>query len=88
VFVGNTAAISFLRFLQKLLKRYVGPVGFTDRQHSHNLFELATAEPDDKGFCDDMEDSYKDTLIQCFLDAVSTAVFSGMSGSDSSLQVI
>jgi hypothetical protein len=75
VFVGNAAAIYFLRFLQKLLRPYVGPVKFTDRQHSHNLFEQATAQIEEERFLDDLDDDYKNTLILCFTDAVSIIVF-------------
>lgn len=71
VFVGNTAALSFLRFLQKTLRHYVGPSGFTDRQHSHNWFEVTGSEPDREDFCDDLSDLEKNELIRCFLDAVS-----------------
>lgn len=71
VFVGNTAALSFLRFLQKTLKHYVGPSGFTDRQHSHNWFEVTGSEPDSGEFRDDLGDVEKNELVRCFLDAVS-----------------
>lgn len=71
VFVGNTAALSFLRFLQKTLKHYVGPSGFTDRQHSHNWFEVTGLETESGTFYDDLGDDEKDEIIHCFLDAVS-----------------
>lgn len=73
VFVGNTAALSFLHFLQGTLKQYVGPSGFTDRQHSHNLFELASSDIGAGVFYDDLADQEKDELIQNFLDAVSSS---------------
>lgn len=71
VFVGNTAALSFLRFLQHTLKHYAGPSGFTDRQHSHNWFEVADSAPDDAAFFDDLDDEDKSDLIHCFLEVVS-----------------
>lgn len=70
VFVGNTAALSFLRFLQKTLKHYVGPSGFTDRQHSHNWFEMAGSDVDGGTFYDGLGETEKNDLIHCFLDAV------------------
>lgn len=70
VFVGNTAALSFLRFLQKTLKHYVGPSGFTDRKHSHTWFEVT--DPELGGtFSDDLDADKKAVLSRCFLDAVS-----------------
>lgn len=70
VFVGNTAALSFLRFLQKTLKHYVGPSGFTDREHSHKWFEVT--DPELSGnFLDDLDSGEKTVLSRCFLDAVS-----------------
>lgn len=71
VFVGNTAALSFLRFLQKTLKHYVGPSGFTDRQHSHNWFEMTGSDVDGGTFYDSLGQNDKKNLIHCFLDAVS-----------------
>lgn len=70
VFVGNTAALSFLRFLQKTLKHYVGPSGFTDRQHSHNWFEMTGSDVDGGTFYDGLGEPEKNDLIHCFLDAV------------------
>lgn len=59
-----------MRFLQRTLKHYVGPSGFTDRQHSHSLFELASSEADGDIFYDDLDENEKKTLVRCFLDAV------------------
>ncbi|KAF3760702.1 hypothetical protein M406DRAFT_63880 [Cryphonectria parasitica EP155] len=71
VFVGNTAALSFLRFLQKTLKLYVGPSGFTDGQHSHSWFELAGPEASGEDFRDDLGEVEKNDLVRCFLEASS-----------------
>ncbi|POS77876.1 hypothetical protein DHEL01_v203741 [Diaporthe helianthi] len=71
IFVGNTAALSFLSFLQKTLKHYVGPSGFTDRQHSHNWFEMTGSDVDGGVFYDDLGEDEKKEVIQCFLDASS-----------------
>lgn len=70
VFVGNTAALSFLRFLQRTLKHYVGPSGFTDRQHSHNWFEMTESDVDGGVFYDGLGENEKKDLVHCFLDAV------------------
>ncbi|KAJ0104034.1 hypothetical protein J7T55_009699 [Diaporthe amygdali] len=71
VFVGNTAALSFLRFLQKTIKHYVGPSGFTDRRHSHNWFEMTGSDVDGGIFYDGLGENEKKGLINCFLDASS-----------------
>ncbi|KAI1376815.1 hypothetical protein F4677DRAFT_445138 [Hypoxylon crocopeplum] len=71
VFVGTTAAISFLQFLQKTLEHYVGPSGFTDGQHSRKLFEARTYDVDVDNFQDSLEDEEKRALIQCFLEVSS-----------------
>ncbi|KAJ4423610.1 hypothetical protein N0V82_001778 [Gnomoniopsis sp. IMI 355080] len=70
VFVGNTAALSFLRFLQRTLKHYVGPSGFTDREHSHKWFEVPDPELC-SSFTEDVGNDEKAVLSRCFLDASS-----------------
>lgn len=72
VFVGNAAALSFLRFLQKTLKQYVGPTRFTDREHSHKWFEVTDPELDG-AFSDDLDGEEKAVLIRCFMEAVSAS---------------
>ncbi|KAF2451786.1 hypothetical protein P171DRAFT_493328 [Karstenula rhodostoma CBS 690.94] len=71
VFVGNTAAISFLRFLQKTLERHVGPSGFTVADDSHQLFEADTADVDPNSVYDGLSIDDKRAFIQVFLDASS-----------------
>ena len=74
VFVGTTAAISFLQFLQKTLKHYVGPSGFTDEQHSRKLFEAAASDDDVDSLDDDLDGRDIPALIQCFLEVVSSGL--------------
>ncbi|KAL5382440.1 hypothetical protein DPSP01_006539 [Paraphaeosphaeria sporulosa] len=71
VFVGNTAAISFLRFLQKTLERHVGPSGFTVADDSHKLFEADTADVDPNSVYDSLSIDDKRAFVQVFLDASS-----------------
>ncbi|KAL5406760.1 hypothetical protein PMIN03_007558 [Paraphaeosphaeria minitans] len=71
VFVGNTAAISFLRFLQKMLERHVGPSGFTVAEDSHKLFEADTVDVDPNSVYDSLSIDDKSAFIQVFLDASS-----------------
>lgn len=71
VFVGNTAAISFLQFLQKTLERHVGPSGFTDAQESRKLFEADAVDNGSSRFYDGLCIEDKKAYIQYFFDAVS-----------------
>lgn len=74
VFVGNTAAISFLKFLQKTLERYLGPSGFTDDQESHRLFEADTTGIISSRFYDGLSLGDRKAFVHCFLDAVSFVI--------------
>ncbi|KAF1932448.1 uncharacterized protein M421DRAFT_54743 [Didymella exigua CBS 183.55] len=69
VFVGNTAAISFLQFLQKTLERHVGPSGFTDAQESRKLFEADAVNNGSSRFYDGLSVEDKKAYIQYFFDA-------------------
>ncbi|KAH6637944.1 hypothetical protein C7974DRAFT_390570 [Boeremia exigua] len=69
VFVGNTAAISFLQFLQKTLERQVGPSGFTDAQESRRLFEADAVDNGSSRFYDGLCIEDKKAYIQYFFDA-------------------
>lgn len=71
VFVGTTAAISFLQFLQKTLKHFAGPSGFTDEQHSRKLFEAAAYNDDVDSLDGDLGATDIPALIQCFLEVSS-----------------
>jgi hypothetical protein len=70
VFVGNTAAISFLQFLQRTLERHVGPSGFTDTQASGKLFEADAVDNASSRFYDGLCVEDKKAYIQHFFDAV------------------
>ncbi|KAF2008375.1 hypothetical protein BU24DRAFT_475544 [Aaosphaeria arxii CBS 175.79] len=69
VFIGNTAAISFLRFLQRTLERNAGTSCFTDAQESHRLFEAETTSIGSSAFYDSMSLEDRISFIQSFLDA-------------------
>ncbi|TLS27423.1 hypothetical protein PpBr36_04239 [Pyricularia pennisetigena] len=71
VFIGDTAAISFLRFLQHTLKRHAGPSDFTDDQDTQRLFEAADPDAVPPAFQDDLTFQDKEELIVCFLDVSS-----------------
>lgn len=71
MFVGNTAAISFLQFLQKTLERHVGPSGFSDAQESRKLFEADVFDNGSSRFYDSLCVEDKKAYIQYFFDAVS-----------------
>lgn len=69
VFIGNTAAISFLRFLQKTLEHYVGPSGFTAAQESQSLFEADTIERESSHLYDELSLDDRKLFAHSFLDA-------------------
>ncbi|KAF3038469.1 hypothetical protein E8E12_003322 [Didymella heteroderae] len=69
VFVGNTAAISFLQFLQRTLERHIGPSGFTDAQESRNLFEADAVDNGSSRLYDGLCVEDKKAYIQYFFDA-------------------
>lgn len=71
MFLGSAAAVSFLRFLQAIVKRYVGPTGFTDGQNSRKMFEVEVPDISTDTFTDMLDEEEKGTLVQCFLDVVS-----------------
>lgn len=74
MFVGNTASISFLCFLQRTLKRYAGPSPFTDAQESQSLFEADTTNMGSNLFYESLAIEDKVVLVKYFLDAVSRSV--------------
>ncbi|RAQ46321.1 hypothetical protein AFGD_000634 [Aspergillus flavus] len=71
VFMGGAAAVSFLQFLQAIVKRYVGPMGFTESQNSRKMFEVDVPDTGTDFFADELMETEKWALIQCFLDVSS-----------------
>lgn len=70
VYVGNTAAISFLQFLRETMRQCAGPSTFTESHERHTMLE-ATVQRDGPGdFRDDLECRDKINLIQHFQHAV------------------
>ncbi|KAE8355619.1 hypothetical protein BDV28DRAFT_128549 [Aspergillus coremiiformis] len=71
VFMGSAAAVLFLQFLQGIVKRYVGPVSFTESQNSRKMFEVDVPDTGTDFFTDELTETEKWAFIQCFLDASS-----------------
>ncbi|KAB8239694.1 uncharacterized protein BDW43DRAFT_258899 [Aspergillus alliaceus] len=67
VYMGGAAAVSFLQFLQAIVKRYVGPVGFTESQNSRKMFEADVPDTGTDFFADELMETEKWALVQCFL---------------------
>ena len=74
VFVGNTAAISFLQFLQKTLERHIGPSGFTSAQESQRLFEADAIDSGSSHFYDRLCVEDKKAYIRNFFDVVGSVL--------------
>ncbi|KAE8320305.1 hypothetical protein BDV41DRAFT_559749 [Aspergillus transmontanensis] len=72
--MGGAAAVSFLQFLQAIVKRYVGPMGFTESQNSRKMFEVDVPDTGTDFFADELMETEKWALIQCFLDVVSNNI--------------
>ncbi|KAB8265889.1 hypothetical protein BDV32DRAFT_134498 [Aspergillus pseudonomiae] len=72
--MGGAAAVSFLQFLQAIVKRYVGPVGFTESQNSRKMFEVDVPDTETDFFADELMETEKWALIQCFLEVVSNSI--------------
>ncbi|KAH7130918.1 hypothetical protein EDB81DRAFT_871384 [Dactylonectria macrodidyma] len=77
VYVGNTAAISFLEFLRKLLKRHAGSSRFTEGQKSHMMLEAAVQStgPSAVEVEAEVDRAHKLALIQCFFDVSNGFLF-------------
>lgn len=71
VFVGNTASISFLRFLQKTLEHHMGRSSFTEAQESQWFFQADATEVGSSQFYDNLSIESRKILIRCYLDASS-----------------
>ncbi|KAH8719250.1 hypothetical protein GQ44DRAFT_762120 [Phaeosphaeriaceae sp. PMI808] len=71
VFIGNTAAMSFLRFVQKTLKRHIGPSCFTDAPENQTLANANTSDMGSSSFYDGLSLDGQNNYIQYFLDTSS-----------------
>lgn len=69
--MGSPAAVSFLQFLKAIVRRNVGPTGFTENLNSHRMFEVDVPDVGTAFFEDDLDEGTKRALVQCSLDASS-----------------
>ena len=72
VYIGRSAALSFLQFLRATLKQYAGPSAFTESQTRHMMLEESVVGTDASGFSDELDYHAKASLIKCFLQEVSS----------------
>ena len=70
MYVGGSAAISFLQFIRKTLTKYSGPSRFTESRNRHAMLE-AEPESNVEPFEDFVSSHTKLELIKSFLHAVS-----------------
>ncbi|KAH8173618.1 fungal specific transcription factor domain-containing protein [Sarocladium implicatum] len=70
VYVGSSAAISFLQFLRRLLRHYGGKSAFTESRTRHHMLEV-TAQESHGEFEDSLTHSERASLIRCFLASTS-----------------
>ncbi|CZR61900.1 related to nitrate assimilation regulatory protein nirA [Phialocephala subalpina] len=67
VYIGNVAALSFLQFLQKTLKRYIGPSAFTERRRGETMLEAEVQNNSTAQFQDGLDTDQKHDLVRCFM---------------------
>ncbi|OKL55458.1 hypothetical protein UA08_09281 [Talaromyces atroroseus] len=70
VYVGETSSLSFLHFLRKTVKSYVGSVSFTDSERRHVVLETEIAQPADRTPPELTAEKIYD-LLESYFEAVS-----------------
>jgi hypothetical protein len=69
VYVGETSSLSFLHFLRKTVKAYVGSVPFTDSERRHIILETDIEQPANRTLELTTEKMY--SLLESYCEAVS-----------------
>lgn len=75
VYIGRSAALSFLQFLRATLKQYAGPSAFTESQTRHMMLEESVVGAGPSEFHDELDHQGKASLIMVFLQEVCVAPF-------------
>lgn len=70
VYVGENASLSFLQFLRRILKKYMGPSAFTENQFKDNMLEIEVPR-DESPVMTDLSRGDKYALVQLYREAVS-----------------
>lgn len=70
VYVGENASLSFLQFVRRMLKKYMGPSPFTENQFKENMLEIEM-QRDESPVITDLSRGDKFALIQLYREAVS-----------------
>lgn len=73
VFFGNTAAISFLGFLQQIWRTYIEPNSFTEDLGTQKMLEAEL--PRTQVHVINLDAAEQRCLVECYLHAVSIFLF-------------
>lgn len=69
MYVGENASLSFLQFVRRVLKKYMGPSAFTENQFKENMLEIEM-QRDESPAMTDMSRGDKYALVQLYREAV------------------
>ncbi|KAM3413807.1 hypothetical protein BST61_g10490 [Cercospora zeina] len=70
LYVGENASLSFLHFLRRILKKYMGPSAFTENQFKDNMLEIEVPR-DESPVMTDLSRGDKFALVQLYREASS-----------------
>ncbi|KAI5363670.1 hypothetical protein Slin15195_G093230 [Septoria linicola] len=70
LYVGENASLSFLQFLRRILKKYMGPSAFTENQFKDNMLEIEVPR-DESPVMTDLSRGDKYALVQLYREASS-----------------
>ncbi|CZT14130.1 uncharacterized protein RCC_00103 [Ramularia collo-cygni] len=73
VYIGENASISFLQFLRRVLKKYMGPSAFTENQFKDSMLEIDVGRGEASVNLDHLDQSRADkyALVQLYREASS-----------------
>jgi hypothetical protein len=70
VYIGETASLSYLQFVRRIVQHHIGPCTFTEGQFNNFMLEsnIATGSPESSV---DLTQHDRRALVQSYLDGVS-----------------
>lgn len=68
VYIGETASLSFVHFLRRALKPYIGSMPFTDGNGSNVMLEASTE--DVRGIDLELSQQHKTSLVESYSEVV------------------
>ena len=71
MYIGETASLSYLQFLRRIVKHRLGPCAFTEGEFNNFMLESDVASPSTETH-HTLGSTERRALAQSYLDAVST----------------